>query len=95
MELSPFTRTDWYGFAGAERFSNGDEPRIAYFDNPSAIVTHDDYSIQVSLRNAEGDLDAIYDLRCSRRMGEVILAGMDASHLTADNLTALGFERIG
>jgi hypothetical protein len=29
LTFRPFTQEDWFGFAGAERFTNGDEPLIA------------------------------------------------------------------
>lgn len=29
VEFTPFTKSDWYGFAGAERFPDGGEPLLA------------------------------------------------------------------
>lgn len=95
MQLKPFTKTDWYGLAGAERFENGDEPLVAYFDAPSAVVIHDMRGIQVILYNLEGEYDDIYDLRGRRRACAAILASMTEADLTPEALTELGFERIG
>lgn len=93
MKLSPFTKADWDGFAGAE----GDHPLIGYFDNPSAVVLLDDRSIQVILYEEDHPEvpEIIWDYpHKSRILAERIVAGMDASELTDDNLRALGFERL-
>lgn len=94
MQLKSFTKYDWYGLAGAERFSNGDEPEVAYFDIPSAIVTHDERGIQVILFDSEGGYDNIYDLPCTRRLGNTLLAGMTEADLTPEALAELGFQRL-
>jgi hypothetical protein len=33
IRFQPFSKTDWYGLAGAERFEDGSEPWIGYFEN--------------------------------------------------------------
>lgn len=37
-QLTPFTREDWYGYAGACRLPDGREPMIAHVDNCTVIL---------------------------------------------------------
>jgi hypothetical protein len=38
MALKPFSQSDWYGYAGAEKFEDGSEPLIAGNDEFTIIV---------------------------------------------------------
>jgi hypothetical protein len=52
IRFKPFTQQDWYGLAGAERFSDGTEPHIAYFENLRTVP----------FTNAEGQPDLEYNM---------------------------------
>lgn len=92
MELSPFTRHDWQGFAGAE----GDNPLIGYFDTPSAVVILDDLGIQIILyQERDEEWEHVYNYtNKTRKMSERIVAGMTKADLNPESLAELGFERI-
>jgi hypothetical protein len=38
MNLRPFTKVDWYGYGGASRFPNGDEPLIGHCGNYEFVI---------------------------------------------------------
>jgi hypothetical protein len=38
MELREFTKNDWYGYAGAERFSDGSQPLIGRYGIVEIVV---------------------------------------------------------
>ena len=38
MKVRKFTKYDWYGFAGAERFKNGEEPFFVEMDDWAMVV---------------------------------------------------------
>jgi len=41
VDFKPFTKTDWYGLAGAESFSDGSAPLIGYFENLRMVPFND------------------------------------------------------
>lgn len=60
-KLHPFTKDDWYGYAGAEKFPDGSDPLI-YSDpetDNTVIVSYDDYTddiiVQAILVDDEGE----------------------------------------
>lgn len=62
IDLRDFTKTDWYGLAGASRFDDGSEPLVAYGapaeapgDVKSAVVIVDREGIQVLFVDEEGE----------------------------------------
>jgi hypothetical protein len=54
-----FAEADWYGFAGAERFENGDEPWIAEVevDGQPAVAIVDATGVSVFLPEGDGPED--------------------------------------
>lgn len=38
MKMREFTKTDWYEFAGAEKFANGAEPQVGTYKDLVVIV---------------------------------------------------------
>ena len=58
MELKEFTKTDWYGYAGVERFADGSEPMIAgvdVTDNSGVTVIADRTGVEVNINYDAGD----------------------------------------
>jgi hypothetical protein len=49
IAVRPFTRVDWYGYAGAESFEDGTEPRIGELtvDGWDAEIVWDAHGVQV------------------------------------------------
>ena len=39
MELKEFEKTDWYGYAGAERFADGSEPMRADYEKDDEYIS--------------------------------------------------------
>lgn len=68
-EYRRFTKEDWYGFAGCEKFSDGSEPFIydhEFEDDTSVTVTIDRYQIDVIMYSETEEMYAwVYDRRQS------------------------------
>jgi hypothetical protein len=47
MKVKPFTKNDWYGFAGAEPFADGSEPMIGYDNEQNIMVIADGTGISL------------------------------------------------
>jgi hypothetical protein len=65
--LKPFTRQDWYGYAGACKLADGREPLIAHVGPYAIIVSGDDASnsqtlVEVTVTSEDGEM------RFSRRI---------------------------
>lgn len=86
MELKEFTKTDWYGLAGAERGPNGELPLVAY--NAGNFVVVDRNGIYVQFN----DGDVYYNLATTFAAGK-LLAERLPEELTHEYLTTLGFQR--
>lgn len=92
MIFRPFTKTDWYGLAGAERGPQGELPLVAYNDENTVVV--DAAGVFVMLLDGDGDRDICYNLPMpSIERGELV-AKLLPDILTHEYLTQLGFARI-
>jgi hypothetical protein len=60
VALRPFTRNDWYGFAGAECFADGSEPLIGIVTTGGAetCVIVDAAGVSFNFANEDGDFAA-------------------------------------
>lgn len=64
IRLAPFTKQDWYGFAGAEPFADGSEPLIGYF---SAVDAEGGEVAVIAVLDANG----LGLIGCTEEGGEV------------------------
>ena len=58
VEYRRFTKTDWYGYAGAEKFADGSQPFMAsvdFEDGAGAIIISDANGIGIDLYRADTD----------------------------------------
>lgn len=58
IEYRRFTKTDWYGYAGAEKFEDGSQPFMAsvdFEDGAGAIIVSDANGIGIDLYRADTD----------------------------------------
>lgn len=58
LNLRPFTKSDWYGFAGACRFADGSEPLIAdslLIDGRDATAILDAEGLSFTITDADGN----------------------------------------
>lgn len=82
-----FSEGDWCGFAGAERFECGEEPRIAGIrvDGEDAVIIHDNLGLAVQF----GESDHELHLRHGGRMVDALM--VLTRETTTIELKALGF----
>ena len=59
IDYRRFTNTDWYGYAGAEKFDNGSQPFIAevYLTGGEAYIVADANGIGVDFYSGEEEVD--------------------------------------
>ena len=60
VEFHPFTQQDWYGWAGAEAFPNGDQPLMATSNFGVLIVDANGIAIEILNENGDDYLDGGY-----------------------------------
>jgi hypothetical protein len=58
--LRDFTKTDWYGFAGAEVLPSGEQPKIGQVDGWTIIVSGNVGDCDTSVELTSDDGDTIY-----------------------------------
>lgn len=60
--LKEFTKNDWFGYSGAQKFEDGTEPLIATkeFEQVSITVIVDNQCIEVSILDFESDVTQIW-----------------------------------
>jgi len=106
-QLRPFSKNDWYGFAGAEKFADGSEPLIAWVDFTQwpdesfqghesgpidgGAVIVDGNQISVSGNNAAFVKDTSGDKEADIALGNKIVAGAPINY---HDLVRMGFEPI-
>jgi len=100
MEMRNFERHDWMQFAGAERTADGQEPKIASFENEKketmTVLIQDANGLQVHIYDTFTFHDPdVWDLEMSNFLAAGILAkGLTEDDLTPENLPKLGFTKI-
>lgn len=91
MQLREFTKTDWYGLAGAERGPNGELPLVAYNEGNCVVV--DRNGIYVQLHDGNRENDTHYQYATNFMMAKQIAQSLPTV-LTHEQLIGLGFEKI-
>lgn len=102
MEFREFTKTDWYGYAGAEEPTNGIEkfpPLIAYAHDATLLdfgwtVIVDATGIQAELLSPEGEPHAIlfYDMVWPECLKVARALSRSVQFLDYGTLRVLGFK---
>lgn len=96
--LRPFTENDWYGWSGAEEFSNGDQPLI--YENDFMIVIVDANGIEISCGDVDDPTTYRHNstsfVKSLKLAKQVISLGTDDTDLLdfLDKVEDLGFEEL-
>ncbi len=89
IELTPFTRIDWYGWAGAERFPNGDEPLIAASDLGVLILDAEGIGMYVGDGSLEDDSYHLEHKFANSEQARVLAGGVFARFADAKTVEEL------
>lgn len=97
--LRRFTKEDWYGWAGAERFEDGSEPFIGEFDDVLVVACRCAIEFYFNCEEEEdgpdGRIFAWHSESLSPAMVELIVAAIvQMGTPTEAYLLELGFTRI-
>jgi hypothetical protein len=91
MELRRFEKSDWYGFAGAENFSDGTLPLIG--EGQNFLLVADASGIEIDLDDSSSWLcNSPVDLMPG--LARLIANGLP-DRLSHKELTELGFQMVG
>lgn len=58
--FEPFTKQDWYGWNGAEKFANGDQPKIMQH-GPWTVIAQGDFDMNKHPGNDHSEIHAYHD----------------------------------
>lgn len=91
ITLRPFTKSDWYAFAGAEKPDGTTEPMIGEcsVDNRDALIIIDAHGIEIYFGETEDKWRIVHTLHFNAAL--LLVTNMNRN-LTSDGLENLGFK---
>lgn len=97
IKMKPFTKNDWYTFAGAENFEDGSEPLIGEIEiiqEPiEAAVVFDNNAIEIDAFDGDGN-DIIYMRDVKDKVTGIAIINKLKKVMTVSDLKKLGFKNI-
>jgi hypothetical protein len=87
LPWNAFAREDWWGLPGAERFPNGDEPLIAYFERNNehrtfGMIVVDGRGIQITFMDDHGGHLVVFDKEFELTPGDGAAEGFERARDT-------------